>query len=37
MAAAQSAYDASKGVFVNAAEDVEAACESEPNCGLPPP
>jgi hypothetical protein len=37
MGAAQSAYDASKSVVVNTAEDVESACESAPDCGIPPP
>jgi len=36
-AAAQSAYDASKGFVVNVIEDVEEECAGAPNCGLPPP
>jgi RHS repeat-associated protein len=37
MGAAKSAMDSAKGAVSAAAEDVESACESEPNCGIPPP
>jgi hypothetical protein len=37
MSAAQNAYNSAKGAAGAAVEDVETTCESEPNCGLPPP
>ena len=37
MAAAQNAYNATRGAVAPIVEDVESACASEPNCGIPPP
>jgi predicted nucleic-acid-binding protein len=36
LAATQSAYNAAQGVFAPIVEGVKDACESEPDCGIPP-